>query len=58
MQGYNVLSDEKHREVMFDFDLQLFGGGGGGGKGGGKVLGTLVSAAVGWFFPAAFGFAA
>ena len=39
MQGYNVLSDEKYREVMFDFDLQLFGGGGGGGKSGGKILG-------------------
>ena len=38
MQGYNVLSDEKHREVMFNFDLQLFGGGG-GGKSGGKLFG-------------------
>ena len=38
MQPYNVLSDEKYREVMFDFDLQLFGGGG-GGKSGGKLFG-------------------
>ena len=73
MQGYNVLSDEKHREVMFNFDLQLFGGGGGGnapltftgavdatygGKGGGKFFGVLAFAALGWFCPAAFGFAA
>ena len=57
MQGYNVLSDEKHREVMFNFDLQLFGGGG-GGKGGGKFFGVLAFAALGWFCPAAFGFAA
>ena len=42
MQGYNVLSDEKYREVMFDFDLQLFGGGGGGGKSTGKIIGSLL----------------
>ena len=42
---------------MFDFDLQLFGGGG-GGKGGGKFFGVLAFAALGWFCPAAFGFAA
>ena len=41
MQGYNVLSDEKHREVMFNFDLQLFGGGG-GGKGGGTAFGAAI----------------
>ena len=51
MQGYNVLSDEKHREVMFNFDLQLFGGGG-GGKSGGKLFGQLVLG----FLSAGFGF--
>ena len=27
---------------MFQFDLQLFGGGGGGGKSTGKIIGSLV----------------
>lgn len=52
MQGYNVLSDEKHREAMFDFDLQLFGGGGGGKRGGAKLLGAIAFG----FISAGFGF--
>ena len=45
--GYNVLSDETYRQQMFEFDLQLFGGG--GGKSGIKIIGTLAMAAFGYF---------
>ena len=39
---YNVLSDKAYQQRMFDFDLQLFGGGGGGGKSAGKIIGSIA----------------
>jgi hypothetical protein len=51
--GYNVLTDEAYQQQMFEFDLQLFGGG--GGKNGIKIIGTLAMAAVGYFNPGMFG---
>ena len=38
---YNVLSDKAYQQRMFDFDLQLFGGGG-GGKSTGKIIGSIA----------------
>ena len=56
--GYNTMSDEAYRQQMFDFDLQLFGGGGGGKNTGLKIIGTLAFGALGFFNPAMFGLAA
>lgn len=54
---YNVLSDNAYQEKMFEFDLQLFGGGG-GGKSGVKIIGTIAAAAFGYFNAmSVFGFA-
>lgn len=54
-QAYNVWSSDFYREKMFEFDLQLFGGG--GGKSVGKALLTIGFAAFGYFNATAFGFA-
>lgn len=54
---YNVLSDKAYQERMFEFDLQLFGGGG-GGKSGVKIIGTIAAAAFGFFNPTMFGLTA
>lgn len=54
---YNVLSDNAYQEKMFDFNLQLFGGGG-GGKRGVKIIGTIAAACFGYFNATSlFGFA-